>query len=327
MSELAGAYFDRRFAMPACFVRIIYITLFCTLACNTVSYAEDDPDAYLRHKGQLLIEAIRKNDFNKFYELIQIGADVNRSEEIGTGLLNFLSIPMTPLEKAVSMENELFIRILLETGADVNAQNDNGETVLMEAISSHSSPAVVQMLLEAGADPNARNGENGQVALMRAIGRIFWNNTSAIEALLEAGADINIQDVNGNTALMVLSRRLIPSPHITETLLKAGADPYKKNKYGQTALEIAKNIRFASTSFFGGIFFGGILVLGFARQSLGDLGLLSISIISAMNFMTFISTYQVFNSYSNVVSILEEYDEQKQQASVQTNKCIDALSE
>lgn len=56
--------------------------------------------------------------------------------------------------KAVSLpQNEEVIRCLLEHGADVNAQDMEGETALMRAV-FHERKNHIRLLLEAGADPD-----------------------------------------------------------------------------------------------------------------------------------------------------------------------------
>lgn len=56
--------------------------------------------------------------------------------------------------KAVSLpQNEEVIRCLLEYGADVNAQDTEGETALMRAV-FHERKNHIRLLLEAGADPD-----------------------------------------------------------------------------------------------------------------------------------------------------------------------------
>ena len=204
--------------------KFAYFIFIFALVCNSTSYA-DDFDEYNRYDRQLLIEAIQKNNFDEFYRLIHAGVDFNKPE-VATGLLNFISTPMTSLEKAVSMRNERFVEMLLERGADPNIfhgqkgrlplalamehknfdvfktllramkntdiQDGYGDTPLMWA-AEHVQLRFVEMLLEQGADPNAQNTENGQVALMSTI--TFWNNLpllnnrlgTVIDMLLKAG--------------------------------------------------------------------------------------------------------------------------------------------
>ena len=70
----------------------------------------------------------------------------------------------TPLHIAARVRNIAAIRVLLEAGADVNAQGDNGDTPLHHAARNGDTEAL-RMLLEAGADVNARQGGNGWTPL------------------------------------------------------------------------------------------------------------------------------------------------------------------
>ncbi|MBI5116614.1 ankyrin repeat domain-containing protein [Candidatus Poribacteria bacterium] len=73
----------------------------------------------------------------------------------------------------------------------------NGWTALMYAMLS-SCPEVVRALLDAGADPNAKD-QHGVSVLM--IAAFHQGRTEVVQALLDAGADTNVKDEHGDTAL------------------------------------------------------------------------------------------------------------------------------
>jgi ankyrin repeat protein len=87
------------------------------------------------------------------------------------------------------------------------------------------------MLIERGADVNAQNWM-GQTALFHAA---IGTNTGMIELLAAHGADPNIRDKGGRTALVTASS-LCQYWNI-KALLAHGADPLIRNNRGRTALE------------------------------------------------------------------------------------------
>ena len=108
----------------------------------------------------------------------------------------------------------------LNSGADVNAQDQSGYTPLHYAVAFNSDPAVAKTLLKAGADLQARDHEWGATPLHWCA----WanKNPSVIIALLESGAEPNVQDKGGGTPLhaAVLNNS---NPAIVIALLDAGA--------------------------------------------------------------------------------------------------------
>ena len=68
------------------------------------------------------------------------------------------------LIEAAKRGNQVSIEDLLDRGADIEAQKDNGDTALMAA-SSRGGVAVVELLLDRGADIDVRN-DDGWTALM-----------------------------------------------------------------------------------------------------------------------------------------------------------------
>jgi len=117
---------------------------------------------------------------------------------------------------------------LLQAGADVNAQNDQGYTPLLltsKYSNTSSSVETVKVLLQAGADVNAPAKE-GLTPLHLAT---KYSNTSSsletVKVLLEYGANIDILDRYGDSPLdgAVINNLLVTA----NVLLEAGASPYK----------------------------------------------------------------------------------------------------
>lgn len=88
-------------------------------------------------------------------------------------------------------------RMLLQKGADKNhpAANPSRVCPIHSAAASHSV-SLVRLLLDAGADPDAQQA-GGYTALMSAAAH---NHTDLLEALLTGGADKSITDDQGRTA-------------------------------------------------------------------------------------------------------------------------------
>lgn len=108
------------------------------------------------------------------------------------------------------------MEMLIERGADVNAKDVNGRTALIEALTTENDipVSVMKSLLNAGADPNARISGEETALMLAAAGDI-----EILRMLIEAGADVNAQDENGSTALM----RAAPYPENASLLKSAGA--------------------------------------------------------------------------------------------------------
>ena len=72
----------------------------------------------------------------------------------------------TPIMYAALYGDGQTVRLLLDKGANPNAQNNHGATALMYAIDNEEK---TKLLLDHGADPNLRSGE-GRTALLIAVG-------------------------------------------------------------------------------------------------------------------------------------------------------------
>jgi ankyrin repeat protein len=152
--------------------------------------------------------------------LLDAGADVNGADREGhTPMMAFLQPVMAdvlnrdvmshvledfgiPHNMPWNVDKEL-TGWLVARGTKVNAQDQNGNTVLHQIVQqTHMDPAQLNLLLEHGADANPRN-RKGQTALMCCGLSNAHNEVVAqtAERLLERGADAFARDRFGATAL------------------------------------------------------------------------------------------------------------------------------
>jgi cytohesin len=90
---------------------------------------------------------------------------------------------------------EEVVRLLLNAGADPNAPDAAGETVLAAAVRSGQED-LAALLAASGADPNAADAK-GKTLLMRAAERLDPGN---VRALMAHGARVDLRDRKGRTA-------------------------------------------------------------------------------------------------------------------------------
>ena len=123
----------------------------------------------------------------------------------------------------------------LQSGADPNVRDKDGNTPLHQAAGFNENPAVIAALVDVGADPKARN-KWGLTPLHRAG---FNQKSAIVAALVDAGAEPNIRDGGGNTPLHVAAM-FNENPAVITALLDAGADPKARDKKGKTPWDYAK---------------------------------------------------------------------------------------
>lgn len=122
------------------------------------------------------------------------------------------------------------VQILLDRGADINAQGTDGTALYTASEYGHNE--VVQALVDAGADVNAQGGPYG-TALQAAS---EYGYRRVVQILIDAGADVNARERYG-TALQAASFR--ERKKIVQILLSAGANVnVQGGRYG-TALQAA----------------------------------------------------------------------------------------
>jgi ankyrin repeat protein len=122
--------------------------------------------------------AIRENDFTQLKALLGPKGSANVADDRG----------ITPLMYAAEIGSPDAMRLLIDGGADVNAQNAFGSTALMWSV---SDPAKVRLLLDHGAQVNGRLETIPRpfaCCLMNVAGN---RNVEAVKLLLSKGAAVN----------------------------------------------------------------------------------------------------------------------------------------
>lgn len=94
------------------------------------------------------------------------------------------------------------------------------------------------LLLESGADPNARD-DNGWAPLHFAAQS---GMLQIAELLLSKGADVDALDNNGNSPLSNAVFSCTGEGSLIGALRAAGADPFKENNSGVSPVSLAKDI-------------------------------------------------------------------------------------
>ena len=138
----------------------------------------------------------------------------------------------TPLHLVSRNGEEEVARMLIERGADVAAQNKDGETPLHMA-SQYGQVEVARMLVERGADVAAQNND-GETPLHLAS---QYGEVEVARMLIECGADLAAQNNDGETPLHLASQ--YGELEVARMLVERGADVAAQNKLGETPLRLA----------------------------------------------------------------------------------------
>jgi hypothetical protein len=129
---------------------------------------------------------------------------------------NALEEMPTPLYYVAMLGLSVVVKLLLNKGADVNAQGGQYGNAL-QAASYEGDKQVVELLLNKGADVNAHGGHYGN-ALQAAL---YRGDKQVVELLLDKGADVNAQGGHYGNALQSASYR--GHQQVVKLLLDNGA--------------------------------------------------------------------------------------------------------
>ncbi len=131
-----------------------------------------------------------------------------------------------------SQEMEEVIKLIIQNGADVNAQDKRGKTALLYNL---QSPEICSLLIGYGADLNIKD-TRGNSLISQLIRK---SSVEAITLFLENGLDINKQDRNGKTPLFYVIHHM--SDDKLNLLIQKGAKTDIADINGQTPLMKAVN--------------------------------------------------------------------------------------
>ncbi|HYL74014.1 MAG TPA: ankyrin repeat domain-containing protein [Bryobacteraceae bacterium] len=183
--------------------------------------------------GRTLLMIAADNEYSaaKALLLLSHGASVNLAG----------SNKDTALMVAADQYQAETVKALLDRGADPNAADRQGNTVLMRAAASKRTyeeerHPLIHLLLAAGADPRHKNSR-GVTALMLMAG----DGNPALPLLLEKQVEVDARDAEGNTALHYAARHFARGWQRRDgwALLQKGADVNAANQLGETALILA----------------------------------------------------------------------------------------
>ena len=142
------------------------------------------------------------------------------------------SLGRTPLHIAAYSKDIPLVQMLLKYDARVDIKDRKQAQALQGAV---ECPAVVRLLLEYGSEVNAQDA-GGRIALCRAA---FMGNTETVDILLANGADVNHATLRGETPLHWAAEGGYATT--VRKLLAAGALVNAKSSYGLTPLDHAVN--------------------------------------------------------------------------------------
>jgi ankyrin repeat protein len=172
--------------------------------------------------------------------LLSKGADPKKADNSG----------MTPLHAAIAVNDLVSAKLLLDRGADANAQANvpQPSTPLMLA-GQNGNAELIKLLLAKSASVNFHSSstnqrvQNGMIqfgsvtALHTAA---LGGNAEAVSVLLDAGADVNAEDLRGMTPLMWAVSTDRPNLSIVRMLVAKGSDMSIRSKVGETVADWAR---------------------------------------------------------------------------------------
>ncbi|MEO1488470.1 MAG: ankyrin repeat domain-containing protein [Pseudomonadota bacterium] len=171
--------------------------------------------AQLFSEGYQFLEAVKERDGDVVTEMLN---------EPGTQIVNTRDITSgdTGLHIAAQRRDALWVRFLLQRGADPNIRNKKGRTPLQVSITLSDIDSV-EALIKRGASVNVSDRQ-GETPLISAV---HQRNQAMIKLLLEKGADPDHNDNSGRSA-----RNYVELMNDNERILAefAAADEERANK-------------------------------------------------------------------------------------------------
>jgi ankyrin repeat protein len=122
----------------------------------------------------------------------------------------------TALHECVRQSKVDILKLLIDNGAELEIQDEDGETPTFLLASLFKYSELLVVLLDAGANPNARAGDGWSCLMMAVRARDYETS----KALLDAGGNVYLgRDMVGRTALDIIAQQ---DSGQAATLLKVG---------------------------------------------------------------------------------------------------------
>lgn len=141
-----------------------------------------------------LFNLVSNNNLNRLKSSINHNTNLNIINDEGQSLLILATLK----------DNLEIVELLIDSGVNVNLQDNSGNNALMVAIDNKIDFDIIKLLIISGTDINLRNNI-GDTALIIAVKKD--SSLTLIEFLINAGADINIINNNGDNALKIASEK------------------------------------------------------------------------------------------------------------------------
>lgn len=177
--------------------------LIASFLTSGVTFASERPNEL----DARLYQAVVQGDRKQVVALMEQGAEVNQAHR---------PWELTPLLVGVAV-GEAMTDLLIEAGADVNARDREGVSVLMKAVHAGDAMVVERLLQESALEVDAK-GPQGNTALTYAV---LYGYPKMVEALIERGADVNVRRANGTVPLGLAEHMLglaLAMPRDTESV-------------------------------------------------------------------------------------------------------------
>jgi ankyrin repeat protein len=142
---------------------------------------------------------------------------------------------MRVLEPAIQRRQASVVAGLIDAGADLEARDEEGRTVLLRSCQYQVVPALLELLIARGADIHARDS-NDRTALHLGA----WQQSGVIRILVNAGIPVDARDVQGRTPLHYAIEN--HGHEAINVLLDLGADIEARTTEGMTPLMIGAGV-------------------------------------------------------------------------------------
>lgn len=145
-----------------------------------------------------------------------------------------LALSAASFGSCVKTGQKEYVLLYLDAGFSPDTKTEKGVPMLNWAIRNEQYE-IFSLLLAAGADCNEPSGDNGNSPLMEAV---FIRDEKIINQLLKRNCNVNIQNKNGQTALIVSVAN--GYTEIAEDLIRKNADIGLTDNLGMTARKYAE---------------------------------------------------------------------------------------